>query len=153
MAHYGLPEWVISDQGQNFESDLISEMGKVAKVWKSCTSPYHPQTNGQCEQFSHTIINMLGVMPSNKKSNWRDLVLTPLHAYNCIRSTTTEFSPYFLMKYGQKLQLPVDLYYRTQRGDMNPTTGTEFVQQLHERLKWTYKTAQHVIEQENQRHK
>ena len=51
----------------------------------------------------------------------------------------TGFSPYYLM-YGQELKLPVDLYFGTQKVGMNATTGTKFVQQLHERLKWTYKT-------------
>ena len=34
---------------------------------------------------------------------------------------------------------------------MNATTSTKFVQQLHERLKWAYKTAQQITEKENQR--
>ena len=29
--YYGLPEGIVSDQGQNFESDLISELCKLAK--------------------------------------------------------------------------------------------------------------------------
>ena len=55
--------------------------------------------------------------------------------------------------YGQKPQLPIDLYFGTWIADMNATTSTKFVQQLCERLKWAYKTAQHVIEKENKRHK
>ena len=31
VVHYGLPESIISDQGQNFESDLISELCKIVK--------------------------------------------------------------------------------------------------------------------------
>ena len=54
--------------------------------------------------------------------------------------------------YGQKPWLPVKLYFGTQKADMNATTSNKFVQQLHE--SWcAYKTAQHVIEKENQRHK
>ena len=55
--------------------------------------------------------------------------------------------------YGQKPWLLVNLYFATQQADMNATTSTKFVQQLHERLTWAYKTAQHVIEKENERHK
>ena len=36
---------------------------------------------------------------------------------------------------------------------MNTATSTKFVQQLFDRLQWAYKTAQYVIEKENQRHK
>ena len=70
-----------------------------------------------------------------------------VHAYNCTRSTPMGFIPYFLM-YGQKPQLPGDLYLGTQRADMNATNSTYFMQQLWKKLKWEYKTAQHVIKNE-----
>ena len=44
-VHYGLPESIVSDEGQNFESDLISELYKLAKVQKLHSSPYHAQMN------------------------------------------------------------------------------------------------------------
>ena len=47
ICHYGFPEKFISDQGRNFESDLIKELCKIAGVQKLHTTPYHPQGNGQ----------------------------------------------------------------------------------------------------------
>ena len=32
IVHYGLPENIVSDQGLNFESDLIAEQCKLAEV-------------------------------------------------------------------------------------------------------------------------
>ena len=95
---------------------------------------------------------MLGTLPPNKKSSWRDMVPILVHAYNYTRHTATGFSPYYFM-YGQKPRLPVNLYFGTQSADMNAIMSTKFMQQLPERLKWAYKTAQHVTEMENQRHK
>ena len=46
ILHYGFPAKIITDQGQNFESELIENLCQVAGVKKLCTSPYHPQTNG-----------------------------------------------------------------------------------------------------------
>ena len=60
ICHYGFPEKFISDQGRNFESDLIKELCKIAGVQKLHTTPYHPQGNGQCERFNSTLCNMLG---------------------------------------------------------------------------------------------
>ena len=80
------------------------------------------------------------------------MVPTLVNVYNCTRSTATGFSPYYLM-YGQKPWLPVNLYFGTQKADMNATKSTKFVQHVHERLKWAYKMAQHVIRKENQRYK
>ena len=94
---------------------------------------------------NRTLINMLGTLPPNRKSLWRDMVPVLVHAYNCTRSTATGFSPYYLI-YGQKPLLLVTPYFGSQRADMNAATSTNYVQQLCERLKWVYKTAQHVIE-------
>ena len=71
---------------------------------------------------------MLATLPPNKKSSLRDMVPTPVHVYNCTRSTATWFSPYYLL-YGWKPQLPVDVYFGTQKVDMNATTSIKFVQQ------------------------
>ena len=60
ILHYGFPEKIISDQGINFESELIGHLCQLAGVQKLRTSPHHPQTNEQCERFNGTLLNMLG---------------------------------------------------------------------------------------------
>ena len=69
ICHYGFPEQFISDQGRNFESDLIKELCKIAGVKKLHTTPYHPQSNGQCERFNSTLCNMLGTLSDEEKSD------------------------------------------------------------------------------------
>ena len=49
---YGFPEQFISDQGRNFESDLIKELCKIAGVKKLHTTPYHPQSNGHVKDLT-----------------------------------------------------------------------------------------------------
>ena len=62
ILHYGFPANIITDQGQNFESELIENLCQVAGMKKLCTSPYHPQTNGRCECFNSTLLNILGTL-------------------------------------------------------------------------------------------
>ena len=76
IVHYGLPEKILTDQGRNFDSDLLKALYKIAQVKKIRTSGYHPQTNGQCEHFNATVINMLGTLPDKPKSTWREQVPT-----------------------------------------------------------------------------
>ena len=52
--------------------------------------------------------------------------------------------------YGHKPWLPIDLYFGTETSDMNAKTSTKFMQQLRERLLWTYNMAQQVVEKEHQ---
>ena len=108
LVHYGWPEKVLTDQGKSCENNLFRELCSLAKVKKLCTSPYHPETNGQCEHFNATLISMLGTLPSHAKKNWQELITTLTHAYNCTVSPVTGFSPYFLM-FGRNPKLPLDI--------------------------------------------
>ena len=68
IVKYGLPEKILSDQGCNFKSQLVVDLCKLMGIQKVQSSPYPPQTNGQCERFNSTLINMLGTLPPEKKS-------------------------------------------------------------------------------------
>ena len=48
LVHNGWPEKILTDQGKSFENNLIWEFCELAQVKKLHTSPYHPETNGQC---------------------------------------------------------------------------------------------------------
>ena len=69
LVRYGWPERILTDQGKSFENNLFRELCSLAKVKNLCTSPYHPETNGQCKHFNATLISMLGMLPSHAKKN------------------------------------------------------------------------------------
>ena len=69
IVHYGLPKKILTDQGRNFESQLVADLCKLMGTWKVWTSPYHLQTNGQCERFNSTLINMLGTLPKKRSQS------------------------------------------------------------------------------------
>ena len=127
ILHYGFPEKIISDQGRNFESELIGHLCQLAGVQKLRTSPYHIQTNGQCKRFNGTLLNMLGTLTPEQKKDWKSHVPALVHAYNCTRNTATGFSPYFLL-FGREPRLPVDVEFGLQRGGQK---GSPWGVQLH----------------------
>lgn len=47
IVHYGIPSRLHSDQGANFESEIIKELCKLTNMEKSHTSVYHPQGNAR----------------------------------------------------------------------------------------------------------
>ena len=137
LVHYGWPEKILTDQGKSFEKNLLRELCSLAKVKKLCTSPYHPETNGQCEHFNATLISMLGTLPSHAKKNWQEWITTLTHAYNCTVSPVTGFSPYFLM-FGRNPKLPLDIDLGIPTMEQEPTSQQNYAQKLYSRLQWAY---------------
>ena len=148
---YGLLEKILTDQGHNFESDLLKALCEIVQVKKIQISGYHPQTNGQCESFNVTLINMLGTLPERPKSTWREQVPTLVHAYNCTRNNAVQFSPYHLM-FRCKPHLPIDLIFGTNMADLKGSR-ISYVENLKKRMAWAYKTANDVIRKEQERNK
>ena len=107
VTNYGYPQKISSDQAKAFNGKLYTALCQEAKIRKMRTSPYHPQTNGQCEWFNRTLMTMLGALPQESKVQWQDWVSTLVHAYNCTTTRVTEYSPYFLM-FGREPRIPVD---------------------------------------------
>ena len=152
FVYYGIPEKILSDQGRNFESDLIRELCHITGVKKLRTTPYRPQTNGQCEKFNSTLINMIGTLPIVAKQHWQGFVSTLVHAYNCTKSVATGFSPHFLL-FGRHPQLPIDIEFGVRTPDLVAVSTENYVQKLQKRLKWAFNKAQEVIEKQKAKYK
>ena len=100
IVHYRLLEKILLDQRRNFKSELIANLCRLTDTKKLRTSLYHPQTNGQCKRFNATLINMLGMLPLEHKSDWKGSIRMLVHAYNCTLNSALGLSPYLLM-YGR----------------------------------------------------
>ena len=151
IIHYGLHKKILMDQGQNFESQLVSDLCELMGMWKIWTSPYHPQTNSQCERFNSTLINMLGTLPK-EKSEWKNHIRTLVHVYNCTQNSATGFSPYYLM-YGRQLHLLVDVTLGLAPHTIMETNPSKFVQKIREHTRWAQIKAEAFKAKEAQRHK
>ena len=141
---YGWPEKILTDQGKSFENNLIWELCELMQVKKLHSSPYHPETNGQCECFNATLIGMMGTLPTHAKRNWQEWITTLTHAYNCTVSSVTGFSPYFLM-FGRTPKTPLDVEMGVTLIDQGQESCQNYAKKLQSRLKWAYQKAQETV--------
>ena len=152
IVHYGFPARIHSDQGQNFESNLIKELCSIAGTEKSRTTPYHAMGNGQCERFNQTLLKMLGTLEDYQKSDWKAHVAPLVHAYNATFHDSTGYSPYFLM-FGRHPRLAVDAFLGLSPDTLSAPNQTEYVRKLKERLHFAYKKAQEAAKRSASQHK
>lgn len=141
---YGVPKRIHSDQGRNFESDLLKQLCKIYGVEKSRTTPYHPEGNGQCERFNRTLHDLLRTLPPEKKRKWPQYLPQLLLAYNTTEHASTGYSPHELM-FGQKPNLPVDFLLGT-NADINSGGISDWIDEHQKRLNIAYKHAKDQIQ-------
>lgn len=71
IVYYGIPERLHTDQGPDFESQLIKELCEMAGIKKVRTMPYHPRGN-PVERFNRTLLSMLGTLETHQKMKWKE---------------------------------------------------------------------------------
>ncbi|CAC5393515.1 unnamed protein product [Mytilus coruscus] len=110
ICRFGAPYAVHSDQGRDFESNLITEISILFESKKRRTTAYHPQCDGQVERFNETLLNMLSKHVKEDQKNWDEQIPFLMMAYRCSVNETTGFSPSMLML-GHDLRLPIDVVF------------------------------------------
>ena len=147
FVHYGFPEKILSDQGHNFESLLISELHELTQIKKLRTTPFRPEGNGSCERFNRTLISMLGTLPEDSKSKWTQHISMLTYAHNCTCSNATRFSPYYLL-YDRHPLLPIDIEFGVFVPELSETITYKYIQELKRRLENAFQKAKAFCEKE-----
>ena len=108
---FGIPEQLHSDQGKQFELQLLKEICTILRIDKTRTTPYHLQSDGLVEHFSRTLVLMLSTTTDENPFELEDHVQKVCMAYNTSIQSTTGFTPFFLM-FRREARLPVDLLFK-----------------------------------------
>ena len=74
FSRLGLPQEVLTDQGSNFQSQLLQQLHRLLHIKAIRTSPYHPQTDGLVERFNQTLKSMLRKTASTEGKDWDKLI-------------------------------------------------------------------------------
>ena len=135
LCRFSPPEQLHSDQGRQFESELLNKICTLLHITNTCIMPYYPQCNGMVQRFNLTLLDMLSTTVGNHQANWQQHIRKLCLAYNSSIHSSTGFSPFLLM-FGCQIKLSINLMYGTNQ--MVSQTTTEYAQSLKQALQEAY---------------
>ena len=109
-SRLGVPDFLHTDQGRNFESALLKAVCSLLGVSKTRTSPYHPQSDGLIERFNRTSLSLLSMATRQDEQNWDLHLHLMMLAYRTSVQESTGCTPFELV-FGREAPLPVDVMY------------------------------------------
>ena len=124
FSRFGPPTVLHSDQGANFESNLMHELCDLMGIAKTRTNAYHPQCDGQVERQNRTLQDMLSKFVSNHADDWDQWLDPVVFAYNTSRHDSTGYSPYEMI-FGRTPRMPFELEIGMPLS--NPAQNTEYI--------------------------
>ena len=116
FSRVGIPKEILTDQGSNFVSQLLTEIYRLLHIHPIRTTPYHPQTDGLVERFNKTLKSLLQRAAVDVGKDWDKLLPYLLFAYREVPQASTGFSPFELL-YGRTVRGPLDVLRETWQTD------------------------------------
>eukprot|EP00731_Ephydatia_muelleri_P008358 Em0004g696a len=150
FCRFSPPEQLHSDQGRQFESQLIKEICNLLHIRKSHTTPYRPQGNGMVERFNRTLLDMLATVVGDHPSDWEMYIRKLCFAYNTSTHSSTGFTPFYLM-FGRQASIPVDLMFPFNLGPEKELRT--YVEQLRKGLRDAYAIVRENCDADHRRQK
>ena len=86
----------------------MQEVCRILQIHKTCTTPYHPQSDGLVERFNQTLIDTLATTVGDHPREWEWHLSKLCVAYNTTVRSSTGFTPFYLMLRRQA-KLPIDV--------------------------------------------
>ena len=108
ISRFGIPLELHSDQGTNFQSELMNSICSLLEISKTRTTAYHPSSNGMVERLNRTLTDMIKSFVNNNRTNWDEHINLLLAAYRSIPHPATRFTPNYLML-GREINLSLQI--------------------------------------------
>ena len=97
ISIYACPKMWVSDQGKEFNNEVIKELNRIFEIYHARTTPYHPQTNSSAESYNRSIIKYMTTCLQNDKTlDWHDKLNAMTLAYNTSVHQTVKNTPFAL---------------------------------------------------------
>jgi transposase InsO family protein len=156
IYRHGVPEAIHSDQGSEFDNQVMRRVSTFMGINKTTISARHPQGNGICERVHRTLLDTLAKNVSPDQKDWDLHLQAAVFAYNSSPHSSTGESPYFLM-HGRDARSDIDAIIgdgNGGRGQQQQPAQRESLSQTVCRLEQVFiQVAQHIHDEQQKQKK
>lgn len=93
MASHGPPDTLLTDNGPQLTSTMLQGVCRMMGISNPYSTTYHPQTQGQVEQYIRTIMGQLKAYVEDHQDTWDALVSVLTLAYSSRPQQSTGVAP------------------------------------------------------------
>ncbi|KAJ8873893.1 hypothetical protein PR048_024729 [Dryococelus australis] len=132
---FGVPDSIITYQGTNYVSELMTQLCQLLRVKKLRTTPGHPQRNGRTERVHRMIANMISHYVSSRHDDWDVYLLYVCAYFTFVQHTiaNTQLSRYEVV-HGMKMSTPYEHLI------VPPAVGNDHAGELARKLRDVWKS-------------
>ncbi|BHF85119.1 hypothetical protein SprV_1002827800 [Sparganum proliferum] len=143
ICRFGVPLSIHSDCGANFDSKLLQKVCDLLDIYKTRTTPAHPEGNGLVERTNRTLNQLLKAFAEDHHPHDCDKRLPcAMMAYRANTHTSTGYPPFFMLT-GRQFRLPADS--RFPQPAASEYAPDSYVWQLQDLLRSTYTLARNHL--------
>ncbi|XP_038058673.1 uncharacterized protein LOC119729953 [Patiria miniata] len=153
VCRFGVPRTLHTDQGRNFEANLLAEVCKILGVEKTRTTPYNPKSDGMVERFNRTLVNIVAIMMKDQgnKKDWDRELPFATAAYRSTPQESTGETPNMVML-GREVSLPIDLTIGEPSAE-EETQDLDYAQEMRMRMQRSHDRARKCLAKSARRQK
>jgi len=122
---------LLSDQGGEFQNDLLNELSSILGITKIRTSGFRPECNGMCEVWHRCLNAMFAKCVRTDQRDWSDWLPYINFCYNAAEHSSTKFPPFYIFM-GRMPIWTIDLALPKVEGGNK--TVPEYAAEVEERL-------------------
>ena len=153
ISRFGCPKQILSDQGPEFNSQLLTELCKNLRIDKVRTPAYKASTNGAVERLHRTLNAMLGKVILEHQRDWDLWVPIVMAAYRASPHSATKVSPNKLIL-GRETDMPIDIVLGMPEEEREQATSYEaFTDNLAHRLESAFEMVRRNLDVAAERRK
>ena len=140
FSRFGTPLQIHTDQGGNFDGNVMKALCHLSRIAKTQTTPYHPSSNGQVERYNRLLLQLIRCYRHSKQKTWDQDLQILAGAIHSMEYRSTGYSANMMML-GMEVFQPIDILMRTAGEHFRDENPAGYVQHLRQVLQDVHRMA------------